>query len=174
MRAGSKARMSASGVGVREPLLLQLTIFAAFTVVEFNRLPPFFKFSLTFDTQSNPPQCLATSFRNSNLALLAMSQAFALRKPAFGQLNSRFHGGIYLFLHRPISGPTSCHDVFLIAILTFCSLGKPIGSVYSFARGTWTHFCDSNDECSCLPVARSVLGGQAVPVCSCRWQASSE
>jgi len=39
-----------------------------------------------------------------------VSQTFAIRQSAFSQLNSRFHRGVYLFLHRFIAGPTNCHN----------------------------------------------------------------
>jgi len=94
--------------------LLQLTVFAASSIVEFNPPQAFFALRLTFDAVSNTGHCAATRCRNFNPAFLAMRQAFAVRQAAFGQLDHRFHGGIYLLLHRLIAGPTDSHDSLLL------------------------------------------------------------
>jgi len=40
-------------------------------------------------------------------------QAFPFGQPTSGQLYGIFQTGIYLFLHRPVPGPTTCHRLLL-------------------------------------------------------------
>jgi hypothetical protein len=94
--------------------LLELTILAASAIEEFNGLLSFFTLCLTADAASNPGHGPAARFRDFNLAVLTMRQAFAIRHSAFGQFDRGFHRGLYLFVYRLIAGPTNGHHVFLL------------------------------------------------------------
>jgi hypothetical protein len=93
--------------------LPQLTILAASAVIEFNALKLLFAFRLTRDTVSDSGYCPAARLGNLDIAFLTMGQTFPLRQPAFCQLHGGFHRGVYLFLHRLITGPANRHDLLL-------------------------------------------------------------
>ncbi len=64
--------------------LLQLTVFAAASVVQGYRLLTFFQFRLALNAIADSGHRLPARFRDGGLAFLTMSQAFAVRHPASG------------------------------------------------------------------------------------------
>src|SRR5690606_31490046 len=87
----------------------QLAVLAAAAVVAAERGLLAVRRFLAGDAQAHARHGLAARLRNRCVALLAMRTAGTLRQPAARPLDPVLDGGVDLFLHRAVAGPTGGH-----------------------------------------------------------------